>query len=220
VKAGNEIVLNMLAGESYSHYFAPWAKIGLVDWVPEEPGIYSWHLRITRALRGWLETTARGFVEDLFNQQSLQANVRGTLGLQYVGELERLIEHQGGLAALLPEILVMVPVPLYIGMSTNLHQRLTTHKKQLQNYLRLGSPTKAVGLGIDLDTELESSHFASRLGAFFKRYQLSEPDLLYVRYMVARVDKGGRVSDRPLVEDLRQAEAYSNRVLTPVFGRR
>lgn len=211
-----EFNVPFLYGESYKNYLLPYERIE--SDAPPTAGIYGWFFRI----RPQTDEAALQFLADLYQQRSLEADIRGTLRLHYTGVLRKTRADLSRVdSALLRQSLLAFPMPLYIGISKKLRVRLTTHKQQLEQCLLEPSNTSNRIEEAKTDTEEESRSFGQRLGTFWREHNFFGTDNLYIRYILA--------SDTPSTSSagankefrrLQEAETVLNSLINPVFGRR
>ena len=109
----------------------------------------------------------------------------------------------------LEKLIIAFAPPLYIGISTNLKQRLKTHVRQLQECIDKGYGDKVESLSRDnVDSEKESSYFGKRMAKALVDYELSKNGL-YVRVVFSNK-----------VEKLKPLESVLNSFFVPPYGRR
>lgn len=205
-----------LYGESYRNYLLPYERIE--GDAPSQSGMYGWFFRI----RPEAGDEALQFLADLYQQRTLKADISGTLRLQYTGILHKTrADLSNADREILREGLVAFPIPLYIGISRNLKDRLTTHKSQLEHYLHSHPEYDQISAEIGTDTEDESKSFGQRLGTFWREHDFFGTDNLYVRYILTS-DTAPRSNEstRLTFRRLQETETVLNSLINPVFGRR
>ena len=132
-----------------------------IDLAPEEPGIYSWYL--DPVLRQADLVDSQSTKENLLRLAeqlmlpSFELEARGHLSLRFQGNLDHVhlaSENSGGLSQLVESILnddlkrdafakilgTAAPhlmAPLYIGVATNIRQRLRQHRYDIERYREL-----------------------------------------------------------------------------------
>ena len=116
---------------------------------------------------------------NFFPHTKLNIEAKSIFGIQYEGLLkiqdrdkpsgidERLFRK-------LQSVIVAFTPPLYIGIAENLKTRLCAHKRQLEDCFRSGESTVIEINDNQLDTEEESSYFASRVAKQMRKYKIEE----------------------------------------------
>jgi len=212
---------DFLYGERYRHYVIPWEKIDVL--APSCPGIYSWHIRI----KPNQEETVGGFLDELFCQQKLKAEVKGNLRLKYSGDLTKKYESpELDDYDLIKQALVAFSLPLYIGISGDLKIRLSTHKNTLKDVVgSSGSELLIVG-DVKEDSYEESVSFGQRLGDFWLSKKFHTLNCLFVKYIVPTVcqecvkERCEEVCRKKWIGPLKDTETMLNNYFNPVWGRR
>ncbi|TYO98083.1 hypothetical protein EDC39_10820 [Geothermobacter ehrlichii] len=214
-----EIKIDFLYGENFISYVCPYEKIAAIK---STPGIYSWHIRIKKKHQ-------MHHLLSLFGNISIQAEVKSTLRLKYQGELKKQIGNINTNSlddvTLFSDSIFSVNYPLYIGISTNLNKRLTTHKRQFEK--QLGKLNPDLSTEIPADSDVESEYFGLRLAKIWPK-KLST-DCLFVKFTIPRKCIDNCISRsinchqeciKKVTEDLLYCETFLNTIFNPVFGRR
>jgi len=187
------------------------AALNDLDSVPTGPGWYAWF----QIPGTWSPESFQ-----LYRHSKVESSVSGIFNLTFEGKLNATgAEYQPTFDAtdgnqsldVLKSLFIAFAPPLYIGLSKNLHSRLKTHRRNLQDFLQQADSNKAnapVKNEIEADTDRESQYFGSRIGNALRTLKLSS-DTLYVKCVLAS-DPG----------QLKKIEKTLNFALTPHYGRR
>lgn len=209
---------DFMRGETYTIKTIPFNSI--LESVDSYPGVYSWYVR-PKPKR---ESEIVPLLDQLLQQTRLKAVLTGNLRLSYEGSLEKSkIDADVSNLEMLRNVFILAPYPLYIGISTDLKVRLSTHVRQLNQLAESGDILANTEIG-ELDTDQESSYFASRLTSIFTGAGIKALDSLYIRVYEYRelglTDNISLEKMRKIKRELEQVERVSNSVFNPVFGRR
>ncbi len=204
----NSFEVDFNFGDKCEHHLVPWWNLD--DNLPEKPGIYAWFMRLDKKN----PEQSKALMDTIFRASSLHAEVKGVMNLLYRGELlKKSTDKEITNYDLFSDFLVMCSYPLYIGMSTNLRDRLKTHKRMIENisedqYLSFLSNAESLS-----DSAEESRYFAARLMKSLGSYKIMGMNSLYVKYVCiddSQISRG----------ELLAVEAFGNTLFNPVFGRR
>jgi hypothetical protein len=218
----NEIKIKFLGGETYKYFVLPFERLEQMP--PNLPGLYSWHLRVKPER---LNDT-REIIEQLFMHNSLTAEVSGPMRYNYKGKLikdTKIISENT--SEMMRSMFLLIPYPLYIGITRDMKSRLSRHKKQIldainKNDLEISEfPDREV----NSDSLEESRWFGERIGSLFRRVGPSLTDCLYVRYGIHSDAETDEYMDNEILKekvwlDLKESESVANSMFNPVFGRR
>jgi hypothetical protein len=179
--------------------------------LPNTPGIYSWHINFT--------PINYDHYFQVFKQKKVGIDISGNLKENYKGEVYGAFDQKDFDTSLLDHDLceyasfAFCP-PLYIGISRTLRSRLRTHFTELEKIYtgkQIIPPTTVVR-HTDLDTALESSHFAERLGYILYNLKNIKLDDIFVKTI--------EVDSSYTWPDLQRVEKYLNRTFIPIYGRK
>ncbi len=201
---------DFLKSEIYHIKTIPFDRID--DFVQELPGIYSWYIR-PKPNR---EHEIKEILHEILQQTKLHAKLTGNIRLNYEGDLlKKVIDFELENSEMLRNLFLLVPYPLYIGISINLKQRLKVHCEKL-NFFMNDNNQFFYKENYESDTEDESSCFAERIGRIFKTAKRHSIDCLFVRVYEYKIKK----DINEIKKDLARAESLANSLFNPVFGRR
>lgn len=208
----NSITYDFSYGERVQYSVLPARDVEKTE---EKPGIYAWYARLGKAVQdqaqpGWT------FAQFFLNRE-LIVEAKGSLREAYRGRIFRQTDAdfrdrndliEGATTVFCP--------PIYIGISKNIRNRLTTHVRKLREVLAsapeaAGNSAESVKAGVQTDTDEESSVFGSRIGAKLHDAGLRSEEILFVKVMYV---------ERSASSQLRDTEYLLNRSFFPVFGKR
>jgi len=212
----NRIEYSFLYGEKYDHYYSPFEKLHEIQ---ELPGLYTWYLRLTD------DTEVNDYFR-FFYQLSLNATIEGNIRLQYKGKLNKEFKISSEISNidLLKQAVMATNYPLYIGISSNLKNRLIKHKDQFLSSIKSKSGFVKL-VESDTDNDNESAFFGSRLAELWTSTSLST-DSLYVKYIIHNDcmkcpnDNCSPSCKKQVWNELLECEYICNSLYNPVFGRR
>ena len=187
-------------------------KLDNFDFIPSTTGIYSWYLTCN-------STNYKNYY-DFYKSESYSAFLKGNLLQNFQGKLlaqktqkfeesENYFDDQ-----LLEKVSSNFSPPIYIGISTDLHERLNTHKKRLQNHLNDISKITNLRSGFrsKADSDKESEVFAQRLAKL-----LMDSGNLYESNLLVKIIY---IEKKRIKKDvLLNIENFLNRTYHPLLGR-
>jgi hypothetical protein len=207
-------------GAEWAFFTIPFQNIASPDWVPDGGGLYSWHLSITPAMSEERFARVLGAISKASSTDRIELEAHGRFSTRYAGVLERTsapaeLPEPGDAASSLSSALMMLPIPLYVGMSLQLRRRLHQHRDRIvENMQSVSLPVVETS---EVDTDEESIDFGRRVGAFLRGLELPARDVLYVRCLpVAKRDS----SVQGYRTRLRSYESLLNSWHRPILGRR
>jgi hypothetical protein len=180
--------------------------------VKKNPGIYAWYLDIDD------KTDLKKF-QKFFSSKQFNVSIDGNLRESYEGKVYPVMtstEYNFKDLSILSGAVYEFGVPIYIGVSTNLFNRLLEHKKALEFELSCGHSRSISKLNdgnsalISLDTNEESSIFAKRVSESLIANDISAA-LLRVKVIYCP-----EIQDR---SELFAVEKFVNRLYYPILGR-
>mgnify|MGYP005855346677 CR=1 FL=1 len=183
-------------------------KFNQIEKINQNSGIYSWHLYFR-------ESTHLNEYHERHNNKKYKANISGSFGEKIIGDLysrrkfsRKSVEKE----RFLVDLTMSLAPPLYIGISNNLKRRLLDHAEYLKLFV-YGEITKTKSklARKDIDTEIESTFFAGRLGSAMKDLHSINLNNLYVKIFEFEND----ISKKDLLE----IEFFLNRTYKPIYGR-
>lgn len=201
--------INALKGKpaiEHSHY-----RVDEIFKTPNKPGIYAWYLSVDQ----------KNFKDyfKLFKQKKVTVSLKGALSEEYTGEAKHIYSKKTFLKHSSPDFELCTLAsfafcpPLYIGISSDLNQRLDEHYSELQKVYfgkKVLAPPK---LGkTDFDTIVESAHFAERIGHTLRGL----PDIDLTALLIKTIEMPTSYSKT----DLQKVEYYLNRTFIPIYGRK
>jgi hypothetical protein len=203
-------IYDFMNGEKYEIKTIPFDK--LLTELMDYPGIYSWHIRPKKGR----EFEIVPLISALLSQTQLKATVEGNIRFRYSGSLKKEPPGIGDVdPALLRSGFILAQFPLYIGISKNLKNRLTTHYNHL---LDQSDQTSREAI------EDKHDDFADRITKVFREANVTSLTALYVRvFEVKDYGKSTELSERKLKsikKELENIETILNTAFNPVFGRR
>ncbi len=188
-------------------------RLSEVHKIPDVPGIYGWYLFAT-------EGSGEDYYK-IFKKKKLSVQIKGPLQEKYQGEARcefdekdfRTTESNTELFAI--SSFAFSP-PVYIGISKNLKRRIGEHWRKLNKIFLAGGisePQDSEALGIfDLDTIVESEHFAQRFGYSLKGCRTINLNSIFIKTIEMR--------DGYPWGKLQKVEKYLNRTYLPIYGRK
>lgn len=203
---------NFLSGEKYAIKTIPFNRIR--EAASDVPGIYSWYIRP----KPGREDEVREIMMQVLQQTNLKATLEGNIRLKYEGTLTKKNQDIApSNLELFRNMFLLVPYPLYIGISLNLSNRLNCHISELEKRIST-SEEEALNEEPFEDHQLESENFGIRLSQIFSRAGVTALDCLFVRLhempMTEKFDKD------KIRSQLLEVEHLANSLFNPVFGRR
>jgi hypothetical protein len=179
--------------------------------LPDTPGLYSWHINFS--------AINNDHYFQVFKQKKVKVNINGNLKENYLGEIYGSFDTKDFDTSILDHDLceyasyAFCP-PLYIGISGKLQTRLTQHYTELEKIYvgkKIIPPTTTIR-HTELDTALESSHFAERIGYILNKLKNIKLDDIFVKTI--------ELDSSYSWTDLQKVEKYLNRTFIPIYGRK
>lgn len=192
-------------------------KYNEIRYVKEQPGLYAWYMDYNA------EMTSEAY-QKFFISKNFHLKITGNLGETYEGKISQIKSNQNILNNFNQDLFKvateLIDIPIYIGISKNLYQRLTKHRDLLEEYSNdevdqphLINQEKNNYDSIDekkIDTNEESKYFAQRLGKQLEDLNLSKKHLrVKIIYCDTNVTKA----------QLLNTEFLLNRTYYPILGR-
>jgi hypothetical protein len=171
------------------------------------PGVYAWYLQYDNS------SSPQKF-HDFFTSKKFDVTVKGNLKEKYSGPIDQdsdtFDQNQIDLD-LLECVINSFNVPIYVGVSKNLKNRLSTHKNSLnERWVDPGVSVINSGDKIILDSDEESTYFAHRVATKIKNRFGINSLIIKVVYCDKNYNKSY----------LFPVENFINRTFFPLVGRR
>lgn len=188
-----------------------------IDQVKDTPGLYAWYVRVLPTEASVADLKGYG---DLFRSKEYHVEVRATLGERHEGKLEMSTAFDAARptnASLISSVTTIFAPPVYVGISKTIRSRLAKHLGKLIEALHAppppatAAPSATAVAAPAADSDSESGHFGTRIGALLRTHGFKDQRNLFVRIVY---------HDIGLPEERRGAEHYANRVFFPLLGRR
>ncbi len=200
-------------GYGERHEYAVIAAQDIEQFAQPIAGLYSWHYRLSQTTPN--RSADMTTYDSIYAAKSYDIFAQAHLGERLTGKITRAPFTNSRAPefsrATLAASTIFCP-PLYIGISTNIKGRLSTHYNALVNFLaRPINLISYVSGEPEDDTEAESSIFAERIGSLLKQNNVSNPGRLFVKVVYVQ----GATK-----RELEQAEFFVNRTFIPLYGRR
>ena len=180
--------------------------------VKEKPGIYAWYLDYNPSINP-LD------FQDFFSIKEFEVRMTGNFKENYIGTIESELKNESNSKKsqinqiLLSNAVRAFNVPIYIGISETLRSRLRTHKDKLESKLAENSNSNSINFeSIKIDTDIESSAFATRISKKLKKHNISASNL---RVNVVYFDNTQQYNKQQLF----LIENYLNRLFYPILGK-
>lgn len=203
---------NFLSGESYKIKTIPFNRINEASL--EVPGIYSWYIRP----KPEREEEIKRIMAEVMQQTNLQAVLEGNIRLQYEGTITKRIQKiEPSNLELFRSMFLLVPYPLYVGISMNLSKRLRSHISELEKRISTEIREK-LNEKPTQDHLSESENFGIRLSEIFNNAGVTALDCLFVR--LHEYENTGNYDRDEIKTQLMEVEHLANSLFNPVFGRR
>lgn len=190
------------------------------DSIQQRPGIYSWMYYF-----GNSNDQERHFILDIHSERSLEVKVKSNIRFHYEGIINKKTNEKSFDSTFwenLRRFQGLMEYPLYVGISSDLRKRLTTHKKYFLSNIteRIESNfQETVGTynpSENFDSEEESKCFGQRLSNFFLKKGLFTYENLYIKYHTFHNSKDLDTTRA----QLREIETLINSNYNPIFGER
>jgi len=179
--------------------------------VKEKPGIYAWYL-------DYHSSISPSDFQDFFSIKEFKVLMTGNFKENYIGKIESELKNESSSKKseinqiLLANAVRVFNVPIYIGISETLRSRLRTHKDKLESKLAENSNNNAINDDcIKIDTDIESSAFATRVSKKLKKHNISASNL---RVNVVYFDNAQSNKQQLIL-----IENYLNRLFYPILGK-
>lgn len=206
-----------------------WSELGSA---PSLPGLYAWYLR-PRLHRFCLESPSdtQKFLSRLaanLRFPDSELSMRGPLSLKLQGRLyhdhlgnrvdnkpqslHNLIENRAGrqlLATIFDQMVPALSSPLYIGISSDVQQRLSQHKSLILKYQDDQN-----------NTPIDGTASLARDQSFASEITKREIDPNHLCVIVTAIHGPSNLSGHELRSFIEGAETLLNRVYYPILGRR
>jgi len=175
--------------------------------IPKSLGIYAWFL-------AYDYNTDHNDYHDVFKSSIITSTVEGIFKDVYTGPIKQQafsFDENIVFSSFLNEVISLFCPPVYIGISSNLRNRLSTHRDELNSLLYSEEAFK-YNENAKIDSDGESYNFAIRLARV-----LRSVDSIGLRNLRIKVIEAGEGMKR---DEVFAIEKYLNRTYTPIYGRK
>ena len=181
-------------------------KFNELHLAPARPGLYAWYAAPNpgASLQDY---------HGIYKSRTLNAFISGNLKEQYEGTLyaKALSYPSSEDRALLEAAAEAFSPPLYIGVSSDLRNRLSTHSEMLKDAMYTAELSESPNEQVQSDTNEESASFAARMSLYARDTSLGVT-AFHVRMIV--------LPEGYARHKLLSVETFLNRTYTPHYGLR
>jgi hypothetical protein len=181
-------------------------RLSKIGEAPSSLGLYGWFVSFT-------SNTRYEEYNSIFKSKSITSRVEEGFNNVYQGDIgqeNNNLNKRVGFSKMLNRCTKLMCPPIYIGISSNLRKRLSTHKRKLNQYLHSKKDFE-YKKNVSPDTDEESANFALRVGSEIEKYDTIRPANLWVKV----VESNGELDRKEVL----RIEYFANRTFNPIYGK-